>query len=138
VTYVFHLCSWKFAMTAAEHLMTNANDNAKRRRGSPGPEGGGVGRDGCVLGMVADLRRWVASDFPQFLPPAHVDPEAALRELLDLLIKAAPDDLRAAAFMRLEAIDEGFLLTDREKAMANFYDDEVQLAFVRHRESVPV
>jgi|HubBroStandDraft_3_1064219.scaffolds.fasta_scaffold479549_1 hypothetical protein len=92
-------------------------------------------REECVRAMVESLRARVERDYPQFLPPDQDNPEAALRELLDLLIDAAPDDLLGSAVSRMEAIEEGFPLTDREKAFANFYADEVDLAFVRLAQS---
>jgi len=126
----FIVKSYMFPLCSRRHIMSYDTKIAERFVGSPGSLDGDPRRPQLVQEMVGNLRKWLAKDFPDRLPPSRDDPEAALRELLDLLIDAAPKELVMYGATGLEALDD-LPMSAHEIAMAYFRDDEIVAAFDR-------
>lgn len=73
------------------------------------------------------LRSWFGQKFRHQLPPVREDQEAALRELLELMLRECPADLEMLRMIQIEAIDE-LPMTDEELAMSTFCADLIETA----------
>jgi hypothetical protein len=74
------------------------------------------------------LRSWFGQKFRHPLPPVHDDQEAALRELLELMVRKCPADLELLRVLEMEAMCD-LAMTDEELATSAFYVHQIELAF---------